>query len=113
SGKTRHLAQKDFSLEPLGATWKSDSTGALYPIRWQVTVPSLKLAIEVTTPLAQQELAGKTGWFPNYWEGATRFTGTREAAPIRGVGYLEMTGYDRPVPMGQPLAESLSNSSPR
>ena len=113
SGKATHLAQKDFSLEPLGATWKSDSTGAVYPIRWRVTVPSLKLGIEVTTPLQQQELAGNTAWFPNYWEGAIRFTGTRDATPIRGVGYLEMTGYDRPVPMGQPLAQPLSSSSAR
>ena len=113
AGQATHLAQKDFSLQPLGETWKSDSTHAVYPIRWRVTVPSLKLIADVATPLQQQELAGNTGWSPNYWEGAIRLTGTRDTAPIAGVGYLEMTGYDRPVPLGQPLAESLAGSSNR
>ena len=113
AGQATHLAQKDFSLHPLGDTWKSDSTHAMYPIRWRVTVPSLKLIADVATPLRQQELAGNTRWSPNYWEGAIRLTGTRDTAPIAGVGYLEMTGYDRPVPLGQPLAESLPGSSNR
>jgi predicted secreted hydrolase len=74
-------------------------------------VPSLKINLDVTTPLKQQELAGKTALSPSYWEGAIRITGTRGAAPIAGVGYLEMTGYDKPVQVGQPSAGQLSNSS--
>ena len=108
SGKTTHLAQNDFNLQPHGGTWKSGSTQAVYPIRWRVTVPSLKFAADVATPLQQQELAGNTTWSPNYWEGAVRLTGTRGTKPIAGVGYLEMTGYDRPVQIGQPLAGQLS-----
>ena len=38
---------------------------------------------------------------PNYWEGAIEIDGTRNGAPVGGVGYLEMTGYDRPVRLGQ------------
>jgi predicted secreted hydrolase len=68
---------------------------------------------EITTPLKQQELAGKTALSPSYWEGAIRIAGTRDAAPIAGAGYLEMTGYDRPVQMGEPVTKQLPNSSNR
>jgi predicted secreted hydrolase len=111
TGKTTHLTQKDFDLQPLGNTWTSDSDHAVYPIRWQVNVPSLRINLDITTPLKQQELAGKNPLSPSYWEGAIRIAGTRDASPIGGVGYLEMTGYDRPVQMDGPIASGLSNSS--
>src|SRR3979409_1843083 len=33
-GKTAHLRAGDFVLMPLGKTWKSPVTGAVYPIEW-------------------------------------------------------------------------------
>ncbi len=110
AGKTTHLTQKDFSLQPEGETWKSESNSAVYPVRWRISVPSLKLSLEATTPLKQQELAGKTALSPSYWEGAIRLAGTRDGAPAAGLGYLEMTGYDRPVQMGKPVTDALSKS---
>jgi predicted secreted hydrolase len=38
---------------------------------------------------------------PNYWEGAIDLKGQRGSAAVAGVGYLEMTGYDRPVELGR------------
>jgi predicted secreted hydrolase len=111
TGKTTHLLQKDFSLQPLGDTWTSDSDHAVYPIHWQIIVPSLKVNLDATTPLRQQELTGGTAMSPSYWEGAIRLAGTKGAAPIAGVGYLELTGYDRPVQMGQTIASQAPNSS--
>jgi predicted secreted hydrolase len=111
AGKTTHLLERDFNVQSLDDTWKSESDRAVYPIHWLVGVPSLKINLDVTTPLKQQELAGKTALSPSYWEGAIRITGTRGAGPIAGVGYLEMTGYDKPVQVGQPSAGQLSNSS--
>jgi predicted secreted hydrolase len=113
AGKTTHLAQKDFAMQPMGDTWKSESDGAVYPIHWHVIVPSLKIDLDVTTPLKPQELAGKTSLSPSYWEGAIRLAGTRDAARIAGVGYLEMTGYDRPVRMGRPISGQMPSSSSR
>jgi predicted secreted hydrolase len=113
AGKSTHLTQRDFTLRPLGETWASDSNRAVYPIRWQVSVPSLKINADITTPLKQQELAGKTALSPSYWEGAIRIAGTRNAAPLTGVGYLEMTGYDRPVQMGQPVTGQRAASVSR
>lgn len=42
--------------------------------------------------MPDQELIAGDSSGPNYWEGAVTFTGS-----AAGVGYLEMTGYDKPV----------------
>ena len=101
AGKSIHLRAGDFSLQAEGATWKSPATGAVYPIEWRVSIPKLGLSILAKTKLPQQELTGKTKFAPNYWEGAMDFSGTRGTNAIRGAGYLEMTGYDRPVEMNR------------
>jgi predicted secreted hydrolase len=97
SGKAVHLRFEDFSLEPEGVRWKSPTTGASYPVQWKVSVPKLGITLNARTKLSQQELTGKTKVAPSYWEGAMEFSGKRVSDAIRGSGYLEMTGYDRPV----------------
>ena len=96
-GKTTHLRASDFVLMPLRKTWKSPSTGAVYPIAWKLAIPRLGLELEVKTPLESQELTGKAKLTPNYWEGAIILTGQRNGQAAGGVGYLEMTGYDHAV----------------
>jgi predicted secreted hydrolase len=96
-GKTMHLCSSDFRMESVAEKWTSPRTGAAYPIHWSIAIPRLGIALEAKTPLASQELTGKTKLAPNYWEGAVILAGTRTAKTISGVGYLEMTGYDRPV----------------
>ena len=95
-GRAIHLRKADFTLEPLGKTWTSLETHAIYPIAWKMEIPRLGIALQATTPLISQELAGKTRLSPSYWEGAITLRGNRESKPLQGTGYLEMTGYDRP-----------------
>jgi predicted secreted hydrolase len=97
-GRSEFLSTRDFEMTPSGDDWTSEKTKATYPLRWRVTVPRLQLQLEVTTPLRAQELTG--GFGPSYWEGAIDVQGTRGAAPVKGVGYLEMTGY---APGGGPV----------
>jgi predicted secreted hydrolase len=111
SGTATHLLQKDFALQPLGEAWPSKANHAVYPVQWQITIPSLKIDVRVTTPLQQQELASQTTLSPSYWEGAIRIAGTRNARQLTGVGYLEMTGYDRPLEMGQAINDQISHSA--
>jgi predicted secreted hydrolase len=94
-GEGHYLA--DFSLQP-GSVWRSAATGASYPLRWSISVPGIGLHLEEHTRLDNQELASKNGFTPSYWEGAVEYTGTMEQKPVKGLGYLEMTGYD-----GRPL----------
>jgi predicted secreted hydrolase len=60
-------------------------------------IPKLGLKLQASARLKSQELASKARLAPNYWEGAITVQGTRNGTVIRGVGYLEMTGYDRAV----------------
>ena len=99
-GRSLHLHGQEFSLQRLDGSWLSPVTGAIYPIHWKISVPKLRIELEATTPLKSQELSGNTKLAPSYWEGAIQLSGTRSAVPLRGVGYLEMTGYDRPAELG-------------
>jgi predicted secreted hydrolase len=96
-GNTTHLRRDEFSLEPVGATWASPATHAVYPVRWKISIPNLGIVLESSSPLASQELPFSAGFVTAYWEGAVVLAGRRGGAQIGGVGYLEMTGYDRPI----------------
>jgi predicted secreted hydrolase len=96
-GKSTHLRANDFILQPLGESWTSPVTHATYPIAWKIVIPKLEIELEAHTSLAAQEFPGKTKVAPSYWEGAIQLGGHHGKSPLGGVGYLEMTGYDRPV----------------
>ena len=96
-GKSTHFRAADFSLQPLAQNWTSPLTQATYPIAWRIVIPKLEIELDAHTSLAAQELAGKTKIAPSYWEGAITLEGRRGKMPLGGVGYLEMTGYDRAV----------------
>jgi len=93
-GKGQSFAAKDFVMTPAGDNWTSAQTKANYPLRWHISVPNLGMELDVTTPLREQELVASYG--PSYWEGAVDITGQRADKPLKGVGYLEMTGYAKP-----------------
>jgi predicted secreted hydrolase len=99
-GRSAHLRASEFVMTPAGETWTSPASRATYPISWRVTVPSRGLDLAVRTPLATQELIGRRGFTPTYWEGAVSAIGRRGAARVTGIGYLEMTGYDKAVVLG-------------
>jgi predicted secreted hydrolase len=90
-GHATHLKQSDFTLEPLDL-WRSPHTGASYPVRWRIAVPERKLSLDCRASVADQELPAENGIGNTYWEGAVAYTGS-----ATGVGYLEMTGYQKPV----------------
>jgi predicted secreted hydrolase len=90
-GRTTHLGAEAFSLMPVGPIFRSDS-GAVYPIAWAVTIPSIGFDLRVSTSLENQELVTPAAGIA-YWEGMIDVRGTVRGAPIAGRGYLEMTGY--------------------
>jgi predicted secreted hydrolase len=101
-GATVHLRFSDFVLQPSGDTWTSAVTHAVYPIRWKISVPRLRIELEAQASLPGQELTGQSKLTPNYWEGAVTFGGRAEPSRVTGVGYLEMTGYDQRFEMDAP-----------
>ncbi len=90
-GRATHLSAAGFTMSPAGATFKAPS-GATYPVTWTVGIPAEQLTLTVSTPLASQELT-TTGAGIAYWEGMVQVAGTGPGGPVRGRGYLEMTGY--------------------
>lgn len=96
-GNATQFVKVDFTMQPAGPTWMSPTSHAVYPVRWKISVPKLKLVLECSTPLPSQELASSAGFTPTYWEGSVLLAGNKGGSPIAGAGYLEMTGYDRPV----------------
>ena len=92
-GTVRHLAIKDFELVP-GRTWRSPSTGGVYPIEWTLRVPDAGVDLKITAAQEEQELALEP---VSYYEGSIRATGTPGSASPGGIGYMELTGYARPL----------------
>ncbi|MGB7553128.1 MAG: lipocalin-like domain-containing protein [Candidatus Korobacteraceae bacterium] len=99
-GQATFLGVSDFSMQPGTQTYASPETHAVYPVAWRVAVPSLGLDVQIGTPLASQELVTPGNAGLSYWEGAITINGKRNGAPASGVGYLEMTGYARPLDYG-------------
>jgi len=90
-GRATHLKRADFDLQPL-EYWTSPKTGAKYPMKWRIAVPSMGIALECTAAVRGQELVADDDAGLTYWEGAVTYSGSSP-----GVGYLEMTGYSGPV----------------
>lgn len=92
-GSSIHLPSSAFRMTPT-AFWKSGKTAANYPIGWRIEVPGHGLDFTVRAAAQNQELA----LMPlAYWEGAIDVEGTRGGRPIKGQGYLELTGYAGPL----------------
>lgn len=94
-GNTQPLAREDFEIETRD-TWRSPHSDAVYPMVWNIRIPSANLELELTPYLRDQELNLST----IYWEGAVRASGLHNDEVVTGVGYVEMTGYDEPLSSG-------------
>ena len=98
NGPSSPLRGSDFTITPIDE-WKTAS-GATYPSGWKISIPSLQITGEVQPLLLDQELRLKRTSNIRYWEGACRFTGTRNGKAISGRGYTELTGYAAPIGQG-------------
>ncbi|WP_126445644.1 lipocalin-like domain-containing protein [Sulfuricystis multivorans] len=95
AGFERSFGPTDVHFEPLGH-WLSPHTGTRYPVRCQLTLgrgaEALRFAIEPL--LEDQELDARRSTGTVYWEGAVTLLAEGRR---RGRGYLELTGYHRPM----------------
>ncbi|MBB3120076.1 lipocalin-like domain-containing protein [Pseudoduganella violacea] len=91
SGRITHYAPDQVSFTPQ-ARWRSPRTNAEYPVATQIATGSTLWQV---APLQQdQELDSRRSTGSVYWEGAV--TVSRDGKPV-GRGYLELTGYARPM----------------
>jgi predicted secreted hydrolase len=77
--------------------WQSPVTGANYPSGWRVQIndPHLHATLTLTPELKNQELATYQSTGNSYWEGAVSIQGQSAGGPVKGEGYVELTGYGR------------------
>ncbi len=95
-GRTQHLSATDIQVEALDR-WTSKASGGQYPSRWRIAVPSLNLSLDVRPLLSDQELATSHTTQVTYWEGAVEVSGHLKDSPVSGQGYVELTGYAKPM----------------
>ena len=83
-------------------TWTSPRSKAVWPVQQTVTIvggpaparPVTPLTIDIDPLMDDQELDSRASTGTIYWEGAAR---VRKDGAVIGKGYLELTGYFRPL----------------
>jgi predicted secreted hydrolase len=91
-GATRDFVDGEVVFTP-GRAWTSAASSTRYPVEWQVSTPSG--AFGVRALLDDQELDSLASTGAIYWEGLALLV---DGAGRRvGRGYLEMTGYAKPL----------------
>ena len=92
-GSTRYLRDRGVTFTP-DDHWTSDQTGGRYPQRWTIEIDGMQ-PMTVRTRFTGQELISGAGGDIAYYEGAMEILDTN--GDRIGLGYVEMTGYDRPI----------------
>lgn len=86
-GRSRRLDRDNVSVSAT-REWTSPK-GGTYPAGWQIRIPDLGVALEVSPVMDDQELFTTV----RYWEGAVDVSGSRDGTKLSGRGYVELTGY--------------------
>ena len=95
SGNPRHLTMDDFRIEVLDE-WKSPHSQALYPTHWRLTIFPLSIQLSIDANLSDQEMQTSASTGVTYWEGSVSISGSAAKHPVKGMGYVELTGYAEP-----------------
>ena len=98
-GSQQHLSLKEFQVEVL-EKWKSQKSGGTYPSKWIVKVPNHRIELILAPTVKDQELITKESTRVTYWEGSVKVEGKYQGHPIKGMGYVELTGYAKPFSKG-------------
>jgi len=98
-GTHQHLSGKEFQIEVLDQ-WKSSKSSAIYPSRWRVKVPVHQIELSLSPTVKDQELITKESTRVTYWEGSVKIEGKYQKKSIKGMGYVELTGYAEPLSKG-------------
>lgn len=93
-GTVRNFSQVTFEVLK---RWKSTRTGIEYPVSQRLLLDDL--VFELQPLFDDQELDARASTGTLYWEGAVRVKSGNASSNTSpwGRGYLEMTGYDRPM----------------
>ena len=92
-GRVRVLASRELSFEAR-RRWRSPRTQTDYPVALRIQAGDL--AFDIEPMMDDQELDSRASTGTIYWEGAVS---AKSDGKVLGLGYLELTGYWRPLRM--------------
>lgn len=95
-GQSRHLKLSDLELT-VQDYWESPNSYARYPSRWTLNIPSLDMTFDLKPICSNQELVTNRSTHVTYWEGSIDVHGMIQDSPVKGLGYVELTGYAAPL----------------
>jgi predicted secreted hydrolase len=98
-GTHQHLLKKEFQIDVLDH-WKNSKSGAIYPSKWKIKVPDHQIDLTLSPTVKDQELITKESTRVTYWEGSVKIEGKYQKKSIKGMGYVELTGYAEPLSKG-------------
>ena len=73
-------------------SWRSLRTFHDYPTRWTLSVPEAGLQLQLAASFDDQEFLTLISK-PAFWEGRVEIEGERRGRPVRGLGYVERSGF--------------------
>jgi len=91
TGQVRSFGPDAISFTPR-RSWRSARSNVSYPVSWTVRVGEREFELEPLLDDQENDTRATSGAL--YWEGAVR--AQEQGRPV-GRGYLELTGYDRPL----------------
>jgi len=91
-GAREALRSEQFELRPL-SRWLSPASGGNYPVKWRLKIPEKQIELEISAVFDNQEFQDASALGVSYWKGAVDAAGLRNGKPVKGSGFLEMTGY--------------------
>jgi geranylgeranyl pyrophosphate synthase/predicted secreted hydrolase len=74
-----------------GEKWSSTRTFFEYPVSWKVEIPDEQISLTLEAELHDQEFMTVISKAA-FWEGRMRVTGTKAGQPVKGLGYVEISG---------------------
>lgn len=99
NGNYQHLPLKEFQMDVLDK-WRSEKSGATYPSKWNIKVPRYQIELILAPTMKDQELITEASTRVTYWEGRVMVEGKHENRSVKGMGYVELTGYAKPFTKG-------------
>jgi predicted secreted hydrolase len=96
-GAARALAPGEIVFEPR-RRWRSPRTGIDYPVATALRAGEVECILEPLMDDQELDALASTGTI--YWEGAVRAVRATRTGRSLGRGYLELTGYGKPLTLG-------------
>jgi predicted secreted hydrolase len=94
-GAARRIAREDVEVD-VKDIWQSKTSKARYPVRWRLRIADLAADLNISAKFVDQEMRTVNSTGVTYWEGSVVIDGAKNSQPVKGEGYVELTGYAEP-----------------